>query len=379
MRFDPTRPRPRRTLARDLIDTVWQQPLWAIPFAAFFAVLNEIHTLRGLRLIYVGSLVFAFCVRLAIIVVRHGVLPRLVRRLPEPRDPRRLSSWTEGLVYLTATMIGSYVAAFILDRTLIHGILGSPRAYLVSGMFALLFSILFMGVAYAMVFHRLALERARAVEQARAELAQAELRALRAQLQPHFLFNTLNTIAALIAENPAAAEDTVTRLADVLRHVLEASGREYVALAEELQFVRDILDIERTRFGPRLRVVEDVDPALLGCAVPTLVLQPVVENAVQHGIGGRDDGGTVTITARGAGEALVVEVRDDGPGFVAGRPSSNGGFGLHAVRERLRLAGPPHELHIDSTPGRGTCVRIVLPRTTLAAPSEIQPPTGARP
>src|SRR5207237_1154982 len=170
-----------RTLGGDLIVTVWQQPLWAIPFALFFALLNAVQTPRG-----------------------------FVR---------------------------------------------SPRAVLESGLFALLFATLFTGIAYAMVFHRLALERARAVELARAELAQAELRALRAQLQPHFLFNTLNTIAALIAENPAAAEETLVRLAEVLRHALEASGHEHVPLAHEPKFVRDILDIEHQRFGQRLHVV----------------------------------------------------------------------------------------------------------------------------
>lgn len=328
----------------------------------FFGLLNDVHTARGWRVMYEGSLVYAYVIRLAILAARHGVIPRLVRRLPPQRDPRRVSSWTEGLAYLAATMIGSFVATFIVDRTLLHGILGSPRALLVSGLFALVFATLFGGIAYATVFYRQAVERARAVEQTRAELAQAELRALRAQLEPHFLFNTLNTIAALIAENPAAAEETVTRLAEVLRHALDASGREHVPLSEELAFVRAILDIERTRFGSRLRVEEHVPPALLDTPVPSLILQPVVENAVRHGLGARPEGGTIAITAHAAHDLLTLEVSDDGPGFPAGAWPARNGFGLHSVRERLRIAGPPHALAIDPAPGGGTCVRITLPR-----------------
>jgi two-component system, LytTR family, sensor histidine kinase AlgZ len=359
-----------RTMGGDLLAALWQQPLWAVPFAVFFGLLSDVHTWNGVWVVYRASLIFAFAIRLAIVTARHTVLPRLIRRRPEPRDPRRLASWTEGLTYITASLVGSYLAAFIVDRTLLHGFLGSPRAIAVSGMFTLLFSALFTGIAYAIVFHRLALERARAVEQARAELAQAELRTLRAQLHPHFLFNTLNTIAALIVENPVAAEETVTRLAEVLRHALDASGREYVPLARELTFVRDILDIERTRFGERLRVVEHIDPALLDTPVPGLLLQPVVENAVQHGIGAKPGGGTVTITARAEGDALVLEVSDDGDGFAPGAGSRDGGFGLHAVRERLRLAGPPHQLDVDSAPGRGTRVRITLPRSSSSTPHD---------
>src|ERR1043166_3616659 len=125
----------------------------------------------------------------------------------------------------------------------------------VSGMFAVAFSLLVGGIIYARVFYRQAVSRAVALERMRAELARAELRALRAQVNPHFLFNTLNTIAALINENPAAAEDVVTRLADVFRHALTSSGREHTRLADELEFVRAWLAIEAARVGRRRRRV----------------------------------------------------------------------------------------------------------------------------
>jgi len=366
---------PRRSLRADLVAMVWQQPIWALPFALFFLGLGVAPARQFLKL-YEASLVFAYTVRVMILVVRHFVLPRVTRGLPEPRDLRRVSSWTEGLWFSGAAVVGSYVAAFILHRTFLPGFLGSPHAVIESGLFALLFGALFTGIAYAMVFHRQALERARAVEQTRAELARAELRALRAQLEPHFLFNTLNTIAALIAENPIAAEDTVTRLADVLRHSLEASGREHVALSAELAFVRGVLDIERARFGDRLRVTEQIDPAVLDVPVPSLILQPLVENAVRHGIADRPGGGTITLSARREGDQLVLEVADDGAGFRVDDAPRAGGFGLHAVRERLRIAGPPHACDVHSEPGHGTRVRITLPVTPATRPATLPPTPG---
>lgn len=352
-------PAPRRSLARDLLATLWQPPLWAIPFALFFLAL-AVAPPREYARVYAASLVYAYCIRLALVAVRHAVLPR-VRGAAAARDVRGVAAWTDGVWYIGAGVLASYVAAFILDRTFLPGFLGSPRALVQSGLFALLFAALFTGIVYAMVFHRQALERAAAAEQARAELARAELRALRAQLEPHFLFNALNTIAALIAENPAAAEDTVTRLADVLRHALLASDREHVPLREELALARSVLDIEHVRFGERLRVRERVDPALLELPVPGLILQPVVENAVRHGIAARPGGGTIELSARREGDRLVLEVRDDGAGFEPDQAPRGGGFGLHAVRERMRLAGPPHALEVRSAPGRGTDVRITLP------------------
>ncbi|HET7224110.1 MAG TPA: histidine kinase [Candidatus Eisenbacteria bacterium] len=360
-------PAPRHSLARDLLATLWQQPLWAIPFALFFLALG-VAPPREYPRVYAASLVYAYCIRLALVAVRHAVLPR-IRGDATARDTRGVAAWTDGVWFTGAAVLASYVAAFILDRTFLPGFLGSPRALLQSGLFALLFAALFTGIVYAMVFHRQALERAAAAEQARAELARAELRALRAQLEPHFLFNALNTIAALIVENPAAAEDTVTRLADVLRHALLASGSEHVPLREELAFAHSVLDIERVRFGERLTVRERVDPALLDVPVPSLILQPVVENAVRHGIAARPGGGTIELSARREGDSIVLEVKDDGAGFEPDQAPRGGGFGLHAVRERLRIAGPPHALEVTSAPGRGTDVRITLPVAPDLAPA----------
>ena len=367
---------PRPPLVRSLINALWQQPLWAVPFALFFGVLNNVGPAGYVKL-YEASLVFAFAIRLALIAVELGLMPRLRPTLERGVAQRGLGSWVIGLFYSAAAMVAAYVAGAIIHVWIIPGFLGSPRAWLETGMFALLFTTLFAGFSYAIAFHRVAVERARAVEQVRAELAQAELRALRAQINPHFLFNTLNTIAALIAENPRAAEDTTTRLADVFRYALQASDREHQRLGDELGFLRAYLDIERTRFGERLRIVETIEPGLESFLVPSLLLQPLAENAVRHGVATRPEGGTIQLDARRAGDALVIEVRDDGPGFGSERALSGTGFGLHSVRERLRAAGLGDALQIESRPGYGTRVRVTLP--LLQAPPTPHEPRGTEP
>ena len=213
----------------------------------------------------------------------------------------------------------------------------------------------------------LAFEAFRTAERQQLELQvltrDAELRALRAQVNPHFLFNTLNSIAALIHENPAAAEDVVTRLADVFRHALTASGREHTRLADELEFLRSWLAIEHVRFGDRLRVVEDVEPGLDDVPVPGLLFQPLIENAVRYAVAPRAEGGTITLRVRRdpSGDTFTAEIADDGPGFSpGGRPRGNG-VGLESVRERLRLGGAKHGFALESAPGRGTRARITLP------------------
>jgi LytS/YehU family sensor histidine kinase len=346
------------TPLRSFIRLLWVQPLVSVPFALFFGTLFGM-TPRAYWISYKLSLVFAYCIGLSIWAVRAFIMPRMPGC--EDRDtPRR--QWQIALSFGAASVIGSYTAAFIIHNTILPGFMGSARNVVISGMYTVLFFGLFSGINFAIVFYRQAVERARAVEQARAELAQAELRALRAQINPHFLFNTLNSIASLIRENPDAAEDMTTRLAELFRYTLKGSEHDRVPLAQELAFVRGYLEIERTRFGDRLRVEESTEPGLDAVAVPSLLLQPVVENAVRHGVGARAEAGRVWLEARRDGEHLVLEVRDDGPGLDAAAATSDGtGFGLHSVRERLRALGPPHALDIDSGLERGTRVRITLP------------------
>jgi signal transduction histidine kinase len=352
----PPVPAPHRSSI--IVSLVLAPLLWAIPFALFFGTLYG-GGWASYGSAYIVSLVFAAVIRGATLLAERLVVPRLRRRAGAGGYPWLL----DAAVYMTVSVGASYVAAILVDRFLVRGFLGSPRAWLISGMFAVAFTVLVGGIIYARVFYRQALSRAVALERMQAELARAELRALRAQVNPHFLFNTLNTIAALIGENPAAAEDVVTRLADVFRHALTASSREHTRLADELEFLRSWLAIERVRFGDRLRVVEDIEPGLDDVPVPGLLFQPLIENAVRYAVAPRAEGGTVSLRVRRdpSGETLTAEIADDGPGFAPGVRPSGHGVGLESVRERLRLGGAGHAFALESTPGGGTRVRVTLP------------------
>jgi len=366
-------PRPRRSALRRLVRMLWVQPLWAIPFALFFGLLND----RGQGLpvyavAFQASLVMSYAIGLALWAAGQLVVPRVQRYCPP--DLTKGPEWRIAATYIAAAVVGSYIGAFILHRTLIPGILGNARSVVTSGVFTLLFSALFGGISMASVYYRQAVERARAVETMRAELAEAELRALRAQINPHFLFNTLNSIAALIRVDPAAAEATTTRLADVFRYTLRASDSGEARLGDELAFLRQYLAIERTRFGTRLVVEEDIARGLEDARIPSMLLQPLVENAVRYAISPRADGGILRLAARADGALLRLTVADDGPGLDATARASGNGFGLHSVRERLRAAGPPHALDIRTAPGAGTVIEITLPLRSAAA----APPRAAR-
>ncbi len=373
----PRRPRRNPRALRGFLEVLWRQPLWAVPFALFFGLLND--SGRGWPtyvLSYELSLVFAYSIGLALWGVGCFVAPRLQADTAGSPESATLRI---GMAYSAGALIASYVAAFVIHRTIVPGFLGSPHRVIESGLFTLLFCALFAGISYAQKFYRQAVERARAVETIRAELAQAELRALRAQVHPHFLFNTLNSIAALIRIDPAAAEDTTTRLADVFRYALRASDTSHASFADELGFVREVLAIEQTRFGERLRVVEQIAPGVEAIQVPTLLLQPLVENAVRHAIAARPEGGTLTIAAARDSDLLRITVRDDGPGIAPDAPPSGTGFGLHSVRERLRALGPPHAFTIGPATGGGTEAVVTLPIDVTAIPVPSRPSTGGCP
>lgn len=197
-----------------------------------------------------------------------------------------------------------------------------------------------------------------------AQLAGAELRALKMQVHPHFLFNTLNTATVLVEENPAAAKDVLGLLADLLRATLDQSGTQEIRLAEELELLETYLAIERTRFPDRLSVDLDVPDELREAWVPNLVLQPLVENAVRYGIAPRAAPGRISIRARCDGGVLTLAVADDGPGV---RPGPKGtGLGIANTRARLeRLYGRAGRLDLGPVPGGpGTVATVTLPFRT---------------
>src|SRR5690242_6949761 len=202
-----------------------------------------------------------------------------------------------------------------------------------------------------------------AVDPARlqAELAGAELQALKMQMHPHFLFNTLNTAAVLTEENPASAKEVLGLLADLLRATLDQSGVQEIKLSEELQLLETYLAIERTRFPDRLSVDFHIDATVTDVWVPNLVLQPLVENAVRYAIAPRALPGRITVSARRSGDRLVLTVADDGPGITPGR--NGGGLGLSNTRARLeRLYGTAGRLELAPGPrGIGTVATVTVP------------------
>lgn len=223
-------------------------------------------------------------------------------------------------------------------------------------------NLLFMWAVVA-AFHGLRIYRkykAREIEAAKLEarFAEAQNLALRMQLQPHFLFNTLNSISALVHANPEGADDMISRLGDFLRMTLDAPPDQMVPLRKELAFIRAYLAIEQVRFQDRLRVEMEVPGELQELRVPSFILQPLVENALKHGLADRPRGGTLRLRASRDSECLQLEVQDDGEGFQPGRE----GTGLGNVRARLGLIYKGrHQLDLLGAPGRGTLVVLRLP------------------
>jgi sensor histidine kinase YesM len=340
--------------ADSLLGILLLSPLWAVPFALFFGFLSG-GTLGHYILSYKISLLFTVVIRLTIYATARWLVPLF--RVPDSDE-----AWLPiAVIYLVTSILSTYLSAYLTQRFLLHAFFGGARGMIATGLYGLLFSLLFMGIIMARHYYRTAVLRAAQVERIRGELARAELRALRAQVHPHFLFNTLNSIAALIGENPVAAEDLVTRLGDVFRYSLTSAKHDHVRFADELEFVRNCLAIEKARYGERLRLEEDIAPGLGEIMVPPLLLQPLVENAVRYAVSTREEGGRVRIEAACDGERLRVSVADDGPGFAPGATPGGHGVGLESVRERLRFAGGVHAIEIDSQPGQGTRVTVVLP------------------
>jgi LytS/YehU family sensor histidine kinase len=193
--------------------------------------------------------------------------------------------------------------------------------------------------------------------------SQARLNALRMQLDPHFLFNALNTISSHVERDPRLTRRMIEHLGDLLRLSLESKDRHEVPLAEELAFLDHYLEIQKIRFGDQLTVDIDVAPEVRYAAVPSLLLQPLVENAIRHGISRRISGGAVMVTARAVGQNLVIQVEDDGVGLAPGWTLENSsGLGLAVTRERIAGIYPAqHVFTVRRRPEGGTRVEIVLP------------------
>jgi two-component system LytT family sensor kinase len=204
------------------------------------------------------------------------------------------------------------------------------------------------------------------LEEQKRLLLEARLDALQRQINPHFLFNTLNSIASLVRMNPEMAREMTVKLANILRALLKDHDT-YVPLSEELKFTDDYLDIEVVRFGrEKLRVEKEIDPRTLSVLVPSILLQPLIENSIKHGLEPRIHGGTVTLRSKMEGDRLRIEVEDDGVGMgtkpASALPRTGAGIGMKNVQERLEvLYGNQARFVVVSNPGRGTLVTLEIP------------------
>jgi hypothetical protein len=216
------------------------------------------------------------------------------------------------------------------------------------------------------------------------QLAKAQMLALKVQLHPHFLFNTLNSISELMHSDVRVAERVITRLSDLLRMTLENIGTQEVSLRDELDFVRGYLEIEEMRFQDRLQIEYEIAPETLDARVPNLMLQPLVENAVRHGISKSSKSGLIHIKTEIQGTRLCVYIRDNGPGLKSNghSPAANFGIGLSTTRTRLEfLYGKDHSLKLNNLPEGGVEVRLVVPfhSSLLRVEVSTQPLTNSAP
>lgn len=218
-----------------------------------------------------------------------------------------------------------------------------------------------LGVATTLGYYRRFRERELRTAQLEAQLALAQVQALKMQVHPHFLFNTLHAITVLIREDPPSATRVVTRLGDLLRLTLSRATTAQVSFRRELEILTLYLEIERTRFHDRLEITYDVQPATLGALVPDLVLQPLVENAIKHGVSPNAGTGRIAVCSRRDGDWLTLEIRDNGSGLPQGRARPDG-IGLTTTRARLeRLYGDRQELVLENLPDGGCVARIRIP------------------
>ena len=283
----------------------------------------------------------------------------LARRFPI--DRARL--WRHGAIHAAAGFPIAVVKT-AADRTAFAWLTGMWMYWLVSTL-ALQFTIYcaIVAAAHGLTYY----ERSRERDQLEARLAEARLQLLGMQLQPHFLFNTLNTIAELVHDDADAADRMITGLSDLLRRTLELGPSQEIPLDAELQLLEQYLGIQRARFGERLQVTLSIDERTRTAAVPVLLLQPLVENAIRHGLGERLAAGHIDIAARRDGSRLVVTVSDDGNGTTGGATARER-VGLGNTRARLEaLYGSDQRLQLSIAAGRGARVTLEIPFKTAAA------------
>jgi two-component system, LytTR family, sensor kinase len=235
-----------------------------------------------------------------------------------------------------------------------------------------------IGIIHAFEFNRRYREREVAAADLRVRLSEAQLEALRSQIQPHFLFNTLHSISTLMHRDVEAADSMLTRLSDLLRLTLKHRGANEISLREELALADNYLAIMSVRFGDRLQVVRRIENKALNALVPQFILQPLLENALHHGVAVTSGPARVEITAERRGEVLSLAVTDDGRGDIVATRRERDGMGLSNTRLRLeQLYGPRQSMSLEKLPDRRTRISIELPWRPVASPPAAAAPSVA--
>ena len=349
---------------------------WLV-FALFFASEVVVSRANAGRPVSIKSALVPWLICAAIWFAATPFILWFARRFP--LDRRR---WlTSGLIHLGFSATLSFLLLGLYTFvTRLFG-LGDPaqtflrafRVQMVGGFHAEVLTYwMVIGLSLGIDYYRKYRERELRASQLETRLAQAQLEALRMQLHPHFLFNTLNSISVLMSEDVQAARRMLTRLSELLRASLENVGTHEVSLREELEFLSNYLEIEQTRFQDRLSVKMDVEPGVLNARVPNLILQPLVENAIRHGIAPRAQPGLVEIRASRENGMVSLQVRDNGAGLKTSSPETLlKGIGLSNTEARLKqLYGPNHRFEISDVSGGGLQVAIAIPFRDVPAELE---------
>jgi two-component system, LytTR family, sensor kinase len=322
-----------------------------------------------------------------------GVLGGLLRDLaPEPEDVWRFSPWfdlqlvrlfrrkhdlrktafslTCIFTILLAEAVRITIAVLVHNNRLLFSVI-NPDDFHPLSVAAMFATTLFATVLPIKIWNNSRNERK--LETQQSLLNEARLAALQRQINPHFLFNTLNSVASLIRTNPEQARTVVYKLSAILRRLLRKHDN-FSALREELSFIDDYLAIETVRFGDKLRFTKEIEPDTLDRLVPSMLLQPIIENSIRHGLSSKVDGGMICVRSRLADGRLHLTVEDDGVGIPEAKLATlfEQGIGVNNVNERLKvLFGADYRMWIDSKPGEGTTTGIEIPelQSTLAAVS----------
>jgi len=346
-----------RSLARDLVYTF----LWNLGFAALFALFAIVGSWRLPSATWLWiNFVVANCVGYTLHLLFH--LGRLTIERAILQSGRVVVTLYYAAMSTVGVMTGFWLAAQLVGGNFL-GKLGDHRYILAIAFTSLVISVV-IGIMYfwreksALAEAALEREQRRNADIEREALA-ANVRALQAQIEPHFLFNTLANVTSLVDSDPARAKHMLETFIRFLRASLAATRRSSTTLADEFALIRDFLEVLQVRMGDRLQVAIDLPADLGAIEIPAMLLQPVVENAIRHGLEPKIEGGGIELRARREGGKLLLEVADTGVGFAE---ATAGGLGLTNIRERLRLAhGGEARLAIRENAPQGTIVAIEIP------------------